>query len=237
MPEGHTWTEVAATDGRLLLVVPVGSYEQHGPHLPLDTDTQVAVALASSLEARSDVLVAPAVAFGASGEHADFPGTLSIGTDALVELLVELVRSARPAFRGVAFVSGHGGNAEALERAAERSRREGDTVFWWAPHVSGGDAHAGRTETSLMLAINPGSVRVEAFAAGASAPLSSLAGILRRDGVRAASPNGVLGDPDGATSAEGRAMLATLQTDLAGCVDRWTGLIGAAAAPWAAAPR
>jgi creatinine amidohydrolase len=88
-----------------------------------------------------------------------------------------------------------------------------------------------------MLAINPGSVRAEAFAAGATGPLSSLAGILRREGVRAASPNGVLGDPGGATSAEGRAMLATLQADLAASVDRWTGgLTGAATALRAASP-
>jgi creatinine amidohydrolase/Fe(II)-dependent formamide hydrolase-like protein len=98
-----------------LLAVPLGSCEQHGPHLPLDTDTRIAVALAEGLAARRpDVLVAPAVPYGSSGEHQGFAGTLSIGQDALEHLLVELVRSA-DGWRGVVLVNGHGGNAEPLE--------------------------------------------------------------------------------------------------------------------------
>src|SRR6516164_10778339 len=69
---------------RRLLVVPVGSLEQHGPHLPLDTDTRIAVAVARrACAGRAGVALAPAFCVGASGEHADFPGTLSIGTKAL----------------------------------------------------------------------------------------------------------------------------------------------------------
>ena len=63
---------------RQLLVVPVGSLEQHGPHLPLDTDTRIAVAVArKACAGRAGVALAPAFAIGASGEHAAFPGTLS----------------------------------------------------------------------------------------------------------------------------------------------------------------
>lgn len=76
-----------------LVLVPVGSTEQHGPHLPLDVDTVVAVAVARGLAPALEGLVAPAVAFGASGEHQDFPGTVSIGTPALTTVLVELGRS------------------------------------------------------------------------------------------------------------------------------------------------
>jgi len=222
MPEGRTWTDVAAAKGAALLVVPVGSYEQHGPHLPLDTDTQVAVALASPLGVRSDVVVAPPVAFGASGEHSGFPGTLSIGHDVLADLLVEIVRSARGAFSGVVFVSGHGGNAEALARASRRARLEGDAVLCWAPTVVGGDAHAGRTETALMLAISPSDVRRDAIEPGCPGDLSGLMNVLRTDGVHAASPNGVLGDPVGATAAEGEDLLAVLRAELVGAVDRWS---------------
>ena len=174
MPEGHTWTDVAARQGAALLVVPVGSYEQHGPHLPLDTDTQIAVALAAGLVGRDDVVVAPPVDYGASGEHAGFPGTLSIGTDVLAAVLVEIVRSARRSFGGVVFVSGHGGNADALARASRLSRAEGDAVLGGAPRVVGGDAHAGRTETALMLAVNPAAVRANAIEPGRPEPLATL---------------------------------------------------------------
>src|SRR3712207_8629966 len=81
-----------------LLVVPLGATEQHGPHLPLGTDTVIASALAASL----DAVVAPALPYGSSGEHAGFPGTLSIGREALVHVLVELVRSC--GFARVLFV-------------------------------------------------------------------------------------------------------------------------------------
>src|SRR5712671_2477486 len=95
-----TWPEAArlAAEGALL-AVPVGATEQHGPHLPLSTDTDLAVALCARLAAaRPGVLAAPPVAYGASGEHQDFPGTLSIGSEAVELLLVELCRSATRTF-------------------------------------------------------------------------------------------------------------------------------------------
>jgi creatinine amidohydrolase len=110
---GTTWLEVEATGGRSVLAVPLGSTEQHGPHLPLDTDTRVATALAAGLAAQvADLTVAPALAYGASGEHAAFEGTLLVGHRALAEVLSELVHSARRAFRGVVFVSAHGSRPE-----------------------------------------------------------------------------------------------------------------------------
>jgi mycofactocin precursor peptide peptidase len=88
------WTELDRAARRVVLV-PLGSLEQHGPHLPLDTDTRIAAAVAAgTASGRDGVAVAPALAFGSSGEHAGFPGTLSIGTAALTELLVELGRDA-----------------------------------------------------------------------------------------------------------------------------------------------
>src|ERR1700677_3211024 len=90
------WPEIEEGPRRLL-VVPVGSLEQHGPHLPLDTDTRIAVAVARrACAGRAGVALAPAFAIGASGEHAGFPGTLSIGTEALMSSLIEMGRHARP---------------------------------------------------------------------------------------------------------------------------------------------
>jgi mycofactocin precursor peptide peptidase len=221
---GATWPQVEATGGRTVLAVPLGSLEQHGPHLPLDTDTRIAVAVAAGLSVRrAGVAVAPAVAYGASGEHAGFPGTLLIGHEALAGLLVELVRSARGSFAGVALVSAHGGNEEALSLLQARCAAEGDDVLVWRAATPGGDAHAGRTETSLMLAIDAAAVRLELAEAGCTEPLGTLLPRLRAEGVRPVSSNGVLGDPAGASADEGRALLDALVTDLASAVaSRWS---------------
>jgi creatinine amidohydrolase len=197
----------------------VGSTEQHGPHLPLSTDTDVAVALAERLaSARDDVLLAPALPFGSSGEHAPFAGTLSIGAHALELVIVELGRSA-DAFAGVVLVSGHGGNATPLRAAVATLTAEGRRVLLWAPRIRGGDAHAGRTETSLLLALRPDAVGEPA--SGNTAPLAELLPALRTGGIDAVSPNGVLGDPAGATATEGEVMLEHLAADLAAAVDDW----------------
>lgn len=218
-----TWLDIEATGRRHILAVPIGSLEQHGPHLPLDTDTRIAVELATRLALfRPDVVVAPAVAYGASGEHAAFPGTLLVNHAVLSDLLVELVRSARSSFDGVVMISAHGGNSEGLARVDARCRADGDPVVIWAAAPSDGDAHAGRTETSLMLAIDQGAVRLELAEAGCREPLDVILPRLRAEGVRPVSSNGVLGDPQGASAVEGESLLAELADQLAAAVGaRW----------------
>ncbi|HXR54924.1 MAG TPA: mycofactocin biosynthesis peptidyl-dipeptidase MftE [Acidimicrobiales bacterium] len=216
-----TWTEVASVAPNCLLVVPVGSFEQHGPHLPLDTDTRVATALVDQVAELSFVVLAPPLAYGASGEHAGFAGTLSIGSEVLADVLVELVRSARGTCAGVVFVCAHGGNADGIRLAKERSRSEGDRVFVWGARVDGGDAHAGRTETSLMLAIAPDAVRSRELERGRIEPLDVLWPELREGGVKAVSANGVLGDPTLATAAEGRLLFGALVDELTGALESW----------------
>jgi mycofactocin precursor peptide peptidase len=193
------------------VIVPIGSLEQHGPHLPLDTDTRIATAIARAAAAgRDGVAVAPAVAFGSSGEHAAFPGTLSIGTRALTELLLELGRDASRDWDAMLLVNAHGGNRDAVDAALARLRAEGRRCEGFHATVASGDAHAGRTETALLLHLSPGSVRAERAAAGELAPVEELIDRLRRDGVRAVSPNGVLGDPSGASADEGERLFAEI---------------------------
>jgi mycofactocin precursor peptide peptidase len=208
-----------AVDGDVL-AVPLGSTEQHGPHLPLSTDTDVAVALATGLaERRPGVLVAPAVPYGASGEHAGFTGTLSVGHEALELLLVELVRSATDTWPHVLLVNGHGGNLESAKAAVARLRGESRDVLLWSPRWRG-DAHAGRTETSVLLALHPSAVG-ESREAGAVEPLADLLPALRSGGLRSVSTNGVLGDPAGASAEEGRVLLAQALDDLESTVAAW----------------
>jgi mycofactocin precursor peptide peptidase len=211
------WPE--AGDG--LLAVPVGATEQHGPHLPLTTDTEIAVALVERLaERRSEVVAAPAVAYGSSGEHAAFPGTISVGGEALELLLVELGRSASSTWKRMLLVSTHGGNADPVARAVGRLREEGRDARAWSP-AARGDAHAGRVETSLMLALAPARVRIDDAVAGNLEPVEQLLPQLRRAGVRAVSPNGVLGDPEGASAAEGEVLLADAAAELERFVAAW----------------
>jgi creatinine amidohydrolase len=141
--------------------------------------------------------------------------------DVLAEIVIELVRSARGSFGGVVIISGHGGNGDGLTLAARRCRAEGDDVLVWTAGLKGGDAHAGRTETSLMLAIDEKSVRTDLAAPGCTEPLEVIFPRLRAEGVRPVSSNGVLGDPEGASAAEGRRFLDEMTGDLSAAVVRW----------------
>ena len=158
--------------------------------------------------------IAPAIAFGASGEHSGFPGTLSIGTPALTDLLVELGRDAARDWEAMLLVNAHGGNRDAVEAALARLHAEGRRAGAFHVSAAGGDAHAGRTETSLLLHLDPGAVRPGLAEPGELTPAHELMDRLRAEGVRAVSPNGVLGDPRGATASEGERLLAELT---AGC--------------------
>lgn len=209
------------------LVVPVGSTEQHGPHLPLDTDTRIATAVAEALAVRLGAgnecswLVAPTIGYGASGEHEGFPGTVSIGTPVLAELLVEFARSACRWASRIVFVNGHGGNVEALRRAAGLLRFEGRDVGWCSCSASNADAHAGHTETSVLLHISPGAVREDERVPGNRAPLSELMPEMLRGGVAAVSSLGVLGDPTTATAEEGGKIFAEMVDGCQGRIIRW----------------
>jgi mycofactocin precursor peptide peptidase len=202
------------------VLVPLGPLEQHGPHLPLDTDTRIAMAVAAAAAAqRGGVTVAPPLAFGASGEHDAFPGTVSIGTTALTDVLVELGRDVSRHWKAMLFVNAHGGNRDAVRAALSRLTEEGRRCGAFSVAPRNGDAHAGRTETSLLLHLDPAAVRGERAAAGETRPIAELIERLRTEGVRSVSPNGVLGDPAAATAAEGRWLLEQATAECVATLD------------------
>ena len=206
------WPDVEAA-GRQVLIVPMGALEQHGPHLPLDCDAFIAAAVAERVHnRRPDAGLAPVLPIGASGEHAGFPGTLSVGTQALRLVVVELVRHAAAHWAAVLVLNGHGGNRDALREAADLCSYEGRRLEIVHLGTAGMDAHAGCAETSMMLHLAPERVRVDLAEPGVIDPVATLLPALVRWGVRAVSPNGVLGDPSGASAAEGALLVEGLVT-------------------------
>ena len=217
-----TWTSVAAIESPIL-VIPVGSFEQHGPHLPLDTDTRIAHALSTRIvdAFAPHAFLGPTITVSASGEHAGFPGTVSIGTDVTIQTFVEIGRSADWS-NGVVFVNGHGGNAEAISAARTIITSEGRRALFWSPTAGADDDHhAGRTETSVLLYLDPNSVARDRLEAGNTQPIGELAATLRDGGVKSVSPNGVLGDPRDASADHGRQLF-----------ERWLGELESAIRSW-----
>jgi mycofactocin precursor peptide peptidase len=211
---------------RPMVLIPLGSMEQHGPHLPLDTDTAIASAVAHGTATRlrrrlprAHVLVAPPIVYAASGEHQSFPGTMSIGTEALRFVLVELVRSVALWSGRIVFVNAHGGNLRCLSSAVGQLIEEGRDVAWVPCEPEDGDAHAGHTETSLMLHLAPDRVDMTRAEKGNTAPIRELLSSILAGGVAAVSPSGVLGDPTTATASEGARLLAALVADVAGRIE------------------
>lgn len=232
----HPPTTHELTAGTKVLVLPLGAWEQHGPHLPLHTDTVIVEAVIAASLGSGDIdagefLVAPSLAITASDEHDGFVGGLSCGTDALVDTVVAICRSASWA-KGVCVVNGHGGNADALARIASALEHERiPAIIWSLPSYAGGDMHAGHTETSLLLHIAPHLVRHELIEPGAvfdaaSPEAADAIEAMRAHGVGSVSPNGVLGDPTTATATHGRAVLelyvSSLTTTVRTALDRWS---------------
>ena len=196
-----------------IVLLALGSWEQHGAHLPFDTDTVIIeavvdVAMRSVDPNNSQFSVVPTIGVTASDEHNGFAGTLSIGTHNLSDAIVSIARSASWA-RGICIVNGHGGNADALKLV--HSALDYENIrhsIWSLPYYEGADMHAGHTETSLMLHLAPGTVRMDLAEVGAVGDSEMLIERMRAGGIKEVSSNGVVGDPTNANAAHGATMLS-----------------------------
>jgi len=226
-----TWGEAKelAKSGAVV-VVPTGSTEQHGPHMPLKTDhylvSEVAVRAALVASSKANVVVAPVIPYGCSGAHADFPGTMTVRQRVYIQMITELGQSlVNGGFKRVLFLNGHGGNFSPLVVAAEDLYGlTGATIavanyFHQAPQAVeelresplGGICHSGELETSCMLFLDPESVRTEEVAKAIPRWKSEyIIDDLMKGGrarlvyhVADVSPGGTLGDPSVATREKG----------------------------------
>ncbi|MDA8278002.1 MAG: mycofactocin biosynthesis peptidyl-dipeptidase MftE [Actinomycetota bacterium] len=229
-----TYPEVEEVEKSSVLIIPIGSTEQHGPHLPVLTDSIITNALAEVLAQRrpDKSILAPPITIGASHEHIHFPGTLSIGNEVLTSMVVELGRSASR-FAGTLFITAHGGNVIAMARGIEILKGEKRRVTaWWptqevlrqaalrwsGPDEARGlehpDLHAGRTETSAMMALAPDMVHLDRAESGGSSNFEQILPHMINYGVKAVSTNGVIGDPTGSNQEEGAAILGAFSNSL-----------------------
>jgi len=154
-----------------MLLVPLGSTEQHGTHLPLGTDSYEALTLATEISRRTGIVVAPLVWVGYSEYHNGYPGTVSVSTDTLAQFLFECCEGlVRQGFRRILFFNYHGGNSVAQALVIQRINHRTPAVAV-AIGVGGSlkveadeeffDWHAGVSETSIMLHVRPDLVRMD----------------------------------------------------------------------------
>jgi len=219
-----TWAEVKSEieNGRDTVVVPFGSTEQHGRHMPLGTDAVLGDELGWAVADRLDAFLAPTVRFGCSEHHLSFAGTISLGEETFQRIVSDVVASlSRHGFRRIVLLPTHGGNFKPLaEACAELKPIENVKVVAFTdleglvkaafessgatgvnPAQSG--AHSGEWETSLMLALRPEQVKMDQAAQGFVGELSEIMSKVF-DGIHNLDENGVLGDPRPATAAAGR---------------------------------
>ena len=131
-----TWVQAKEYfDQNDIVLLCIGSTECHGKHLPLGTDTLIPEKLLELIEPKTDVAIAPTLPFGACDTLADFPGTISLGTDTLYEVLTRITQGYRAhGVRRFAVLNGHGGNNPVLDRVAVDLYRQGCLLAelnWW----------------------------------------------------------------------------------------------------------
>ncbi|WP_216916697.1 creatininase family protein [Nocardia noduli] len=220
-------TEVAAADARVA-VLPVGSFEQHGDHLPLITDTVVACLIAQRLADSYPVLLLPPVTMSCSHEHEQFPGTVSLSPETLIAVIGDIRRSlARSGITALVLVNAHGGNY-VLSNIAQEANTVGRNIVvypgrddWNLARKAAGmetnshdDMHGGELETSILLHAEPALVRASFRQADHEAPERPYLHLLGMAGYTA---SGIIGRPSAATDVKGKAALDALTKAFEDC--------------------
>lgn len=244
--ENLTWPEVKKLKlANKVVVLPLGSFEQHGPHLPLTTDTDIVTAIARGIERRrpQKILCLPTLWPGHSTHHLFFPGTLSVSQMPYIQLIIELCRSiVNFGAKRVLLLNGHGGNDVPVRTAMRELKTEfPKTKFVFANYwslaaasikdiresESGGLGHACEMEASIMLHLHPDRVKLH---------LASRDGPKHNDPYRKAdmlygrpvyfvnefhevTKTGTVGHPDLATAAKGKRFLDGIVKDMTAFVD------------------
>jgi len=228
---GYLWSQLTWPEAERrfkevdVALLPVGAIEQHGPHLPLDTDAFDANYLAQKVaEACSEPkpLVLPVIPYGVSYHHDEFKGTISISNDTLSHLVYEIgMNVARNGIKKLVVINGHGGNGPALNFAAQRINEDahifvcvdtGETsdVDIYEITETPNDVHAGEIETSTSLAVRPHLVKMEEASklvpqfSSRYLNFTSKRGVVWYAYTKRISQNGVMGDPTIATAEKGR---------------------------------
>ncbi len=231
-----SWEDVAAGIARgLIAILPVGAVEQHGPHLPLLTDTTLAAGVARRIaEAVEDALLLPAIAYGDAWTAEGWAGTLSLSPDTLRATVTDLGRGLhRMGVRGLVTINGHFGNREPIALAARTLSELGLPVLHLDyPHLEAlaaqhmesepagpGFYHADEVETSMMLALAPESVRLDR----AQPEYPAFPALFGSEPMKLSTFNrsGVFGDPRPATAAKGEALIAGIAAESVRLIGLW----------------
>ena len=224
-----------------VVVVPVGATEQHGPHLPLETDTLLATAVAEAIVTRTPgTLLAPALELGCSSHHSAFAGTISLSTQTFVGIVVDVCRSLGRAGLTAVLLNAHGGNRAQLDVALTELADDGVRAYaftYWelledvvvdelGEAAASACGHACALETSLMQHLHPHLVRDSAIPAGGTPPTWPDPHMFSSDAVRVVRPfdeiraDGVIGRPSLATPEFGRRLFDAAVARGALIVDR-----------------
>jgi creatinine amidohydrolase len=233
-----SWTDIQAMPDKenVVIIQPVGAIEQHGPHLPLIVDAAIGVGVLGKALAKLDsnipAYALPSINYGKSNEHWHFPGTITLSTETLTAIIMEVGESIyRAGFRKLVLMNSHGGQPQVMQMAARDLHvKYGDfLVFplftWRVPNITKQlltpkeaklGMHAGDAETSLMLALLPEQVKLDKVVAEYP-PEQPQSTLLSWEGqlpvawvTKDISKSGVIGDATTATKEKGDRILESL---------------------------